>query len=79
MYRVDSNPQVQGIRETADQNGRNPASGFNPAPVAQGIERCPAEAEAARSNRAGRIIRGRFPGGACSRGPSAPLGRSGHV
>ncbi len=26
-----------------------------PAPVAQGIERCPAEAEAARSNRAGRI------------------------
>ena len=28
-----------------------------PAPVAQGIERCPAEAEVARSNRAGRISR----------------------
>jgi hypothetical protein len=28
---------------------------LNYAPVAQGIERCPAEAEAARSNRAGRM------------------------
>ena len=27
----------------------------NDAPVAQGIERCPAEAEVARSNRAGRM------------------------
>ena len=26
------------------------------APVAQGIERCPAEAEVARSNRAGRVL-----------------------
>jgi hypothetical protein len=55
MNRVDSNPQVQGIRDIAGKNGRNPASGLNPAPVAQGIERCPAEAEVARSNRAGRM------------------------
>ena len=35
--------------------GGDAATLFLPAPVAQGIERCPAEAEVARSNRAGRI------------------------
>ena len=39
-----------------------------PAPVAQGIERCPAEAEVARSNRAGRTERGGAHGS-----PASPL------
>jgi hypothetical protein len=55
MKPVQSNPQPQGIEEIAGRNGCNPAPGLKNAPVAQGIERCPAEAEVARSNRAGRI------------------------
>jgi hypothetical protein len=45
----------EGIKQPSDQSGRNAAPSLKYAPVAQGIERCPAEAEAARSNRAGRM------------------------
>jgi hypothetical protein len=44
----------EGIKHLSDQSGRKVAPSLKNAPVAQGIERCPAEAEAARSNRAGR-------------------------
>jgi hypothetical protein len=47
----------EGIKQPSGQRGRKAAPSLKPAPVAQGIERCPAEAEAARSNRAGRMTR----------------------
>jgi hypothetical protein len=44
----------KGIKQRSAEKSRNAAPSLKNAPVAQGIERCPAEAEAARSNRAGR-------------------------
>ncbi len=45
----------EGIKHPSGRSGRKAAPSLKNAPVAQGIERCPAEAEAARSNRAGRM------------------------
>ncbi len=51
-------PRRGSRRRRARRGRRSRASTLGrPAPVAQGIERCPAEAEVARSNRAGRISR----------------------
>ena len=49
-------PRGPGRRRPPPRLPRGDAATLSlPAPVAQGIERCPAEAEVARSNRAGRI------------------------
>ncbi len=45
----------RGMKQLSKQHAREAAPSLKNAPVAQGIERCPAEAEAARSNRAGRM------------------------
>ena len=71
-------------REVAGRRGAPPglprgdaATLSLPAPVAQGIERCPAEAEVARSNRAGRT-RKDAPRRRCPRSRDAAGGLAGH-
>src|SRR6476620_4256301 len=54
-YQYTPTLKQEGIKQPRDQTGREAAPSLKNAPVAQGIERCPAEAEAARSNRAGRM------------------------
>ncbi len=52
-------PRGPGRRQPPPGLARGDAATLSlPAPVAQGIERCPAEAEVARSNRAGRMTGG---------------------
>src|SRR4051794_21937262 len=53
--RVQSHPQADGSHAADRPQGREAGPSLRDAPVAQGIERCPAEAEVARSNRAGRM------------------------
>jgi hypothetical protein len=53
--RVESQPSRRRGQRIRPREGPLGPSSLKHAPVAQGIERCPAEAEAARSNRAGRM------------------------